>query len=291
VRDPYAVLGVAHDATREEIEHAFRVLAAAAHPDRVAYLGPEAVLAATAAMADLEVARHVLADPLLRAQHDVRHGIRSPADERPPPGPHQPGVSRLAPRTGGLRSTLGAFFQPAGIRGIRHGRGGSEIFVGRGHHPTPGLLSTPDVAGAVLIEARITPDDIRELSANSTVRSINLQSTFVGDQEVVRLCTLPDLHRLDLDDTPVTDGCCAALGTAPKLDDLALNDTAVTDRGMVALGRSRSLRSLQLRGTSVTAAGLAELDEVPLRLLALPKHLSRHDRHRLADVHPSIQLF
>jgi preprotein translocase subunit Sec63 len=39
--DPYAVLGVARDASRDEIAHAYREQLKRYHPDRVADLGPE----------------------------------------------------------------------------------------------------------------------------------------------------------------------------------------------------------------------------------------------------------
>jgi len=40
-RDPYVVLGVSHDSSREEIKTAYRELAGLYHPDKVAHLGEE----------------------------------------------------------------------------------------------------------------------------------------------------------------------------------------------------------------------------------------------------------
>lgn len=40
-RDPYSVLGVDHNATADDIKHAYRLLSGKYHPDKVSHLGEE----------------------------------------------------------------------------------------------------------------------------------------------------------------------------------------------------------------------------------------------------------
>ncbi len=70
--DPYAVLGVPHSATRDEIARAYRALAKRHHPDAGATPSAE--------MGVINDAWHILSDPVRRARWDHRHGTaRLPA--------------------------------------------------------------------------------------------------------------------------------------------------------------------------------------------------------------------
>jgi hypothetical protein len=64
-RDPYAILGMARGASRDEIAAAFRRLAKAIHPDVASDASPD--------MRDLNWAWHVLSDPARRRQWDAAH--------------------------------------------------------------------------------------------------------------------------------------------------------------------------------------------------------------------------
>lgn len=68
--DPYAVLGVAHDATHDDIRRAWLALARRHHPDR----GGDA-----AAMQAVNDAWAVLGDPGRRRVWDREHGVAAPA--------------------------------------------------------------------------------------------------------------------------------------------------------------------------------------------------------------------
>lgn len=86
-QDHYAVLGVAEDATIEEIEQAFAYRLRLSHPDL--YPGDARVQRWAAR---LEAAREVLADPARRARYDRTRAARQPvAAAVPPVPPAEPG--------------------------------------------------------------------------------------------------------------------------------------------------------------------------------------------------------
>lgn len=67
--DPYALLGVPHDASTSEITRAYRHLVRAHHPDTA----PSPQLADSAVLARLAAAYALLRDPSRRADYDRRH--------------------------------------------------------------------------------------------------------------------------------------------------------------------------------------------------------------------------
>jgi DnaJ-class molecular chaperone len=68
--NPYAVLGVAHDASQDEISHAFRALLRRHHPDtRGDVTGDDT---SDLALRDVVAAYGVLRDPIRRAAYDRR---------------------------------------------------------------------------------------------------------------------------------------------------------------------------------------------------------------------------
>jgi curved DNA-binding protein CbpA len=69
--DPYAVLGVGHDASQAQISSAYRARLRRHHPD-TRDAGADAA-AADAALAQTIAAYLLLADPGARAEHDRRH--------------------------------------------------------------------------------------------------------------------------------------------------------------------------------------------------------------------------
>jgi DnaJ-class molecular chaperone len=79
--DPYAVLGVAHDASQEEISHAFRALLRRHHPDTRGEVSGDGT--SDLALRDVVAAYGVLRDPMRRAAYDRRHleQARRPSQE------------------------------------------------------------------------------------------------------------------------------------------------------------------------------------------------------------------
>jgi DnaJ-class molecular chaperone len=69
--DPYAVLGVAHDASQDEISHAFRALLRRHHPDTRGEVSGDDT--SDLALRDVVAAYGVLRDPIRRAAFDRRH--------------------------------------------------------------------------------------------------------------------------------------------------------------------------------------------------------------------------
>jgi curved DNA-binding protein CbpA len=88
IRSYYQILGVAPDATDEEIEKSFRLLARRLHPDLNGGDG-----ATVEMMKELNVARATLTDTAARAAYDVR--MRQERGQRRQPTQPQP--SRAAP--------------------------------------------------------------------------------------------------------------------------------------------------------------------------------------------------
>jgi hypothetical protein len=92
--DPYAVLGVPRNASRDAIAHAYRSLAKRYHPDAGA--------APTPTMSRINEAWHILSDPARRARWERQHTVVEPphwaaipegveeAGRRPPPRPEAP---------------------------------------------------------------------------------------------------------------------------------------------------------------------------------------------------------
>lgn len=144
--DPYRLLGVARDASAEDVRRAFRAAAKQSHPDL--HPGDKE---AEARFKALSAANEVLGDPERRAQYDRGEidGGGNPKARPPPPGGERsfyrgfadsPGAARYAARGAGrgagaesvsddeLGDILGAFFN----RGAGGGGAGGEPMRVRG---------------------------------------------------------------------------------------------------------------------------------------------------------------
>lgn len=101
MKDYYALLSVASDATVDDIKRAFRREIARYHPDKVHHLGQEFQALAAERAAELTEAYRVLMDPNLRISYDRERGGPSAAPPQPHPRPEaaapQPSAPRQAP--------------------------------------------------------------------------------------------------------------------------------------------------------------------------------------------------
>ncbi|HUS62871.1 MAG TPA: DnaJ domain-containing protein, partial [Acidimicrobiales bacterium] len=296
--DPYALLGIARTARAEDVEHAYRRLAMAVHPDHADADDPAAVAAATRAFVALGEARDLLHDPLRRREwdraHPVGHASSGPG-RKPPPPPHKPpsahplrtsvaGVPVLEPmvgrgRTFGRRTTH-----------LQRGLPGLRLCVEEGTYVPPQVLGDGEVYEVILSGAIVRAVDLREMIANRSIRRVNLSDTRVGDEEVARLCTMPRLEVLRLDGTAITDACCRDLSRAPSLREVSLQNTQIGDVGVRDLARSTSIRTIELRGTNVTRTGLHALDRMKLDRIVLPHLTHRLEEHRLRRAHPGLMV-
>ncbi|MFO0714432.1 MAG: DnaJ domain-containing protein [Sandaracinus sp.] len=106
--DYYALLGVEHDASVDEIRAAFRKFALKFHPDRHTDGGPEKVARATAIYRRGSEALETLVDPIKRKAYDVvlaRGELRLTADAQ---SVARGASSRKSSRAGARRSAAGA---------------------------------------------------------------------------------------------------------------------------------------------------------------------------------------
>jgi curved DNA-binding protein CbpA len=135
--DLYQLLGVAREASREEITQAWRRRARAEHPD--SHPGDAAAPARFRALAE---AYQVLSDPARRAAYD-----RVLGDGRPAPGIPAPGIRVPVRYPGGPRGA-----------GPRAGAAGPPLRAGPvrvdGAYPVPGAggQDEPDIGLAVLAD-------------------------------------------------------------------------------------------------------------------------------------------
>ena len=109
MKDYYALLSVAPDATADDIKRAFRREIARYHPDKVIHLGQEFQTMAAERATDLTEAYRVLTDPKLRSVYDGKRGHTRRTEwvppetghpERPATAPPPPPPPKSAPGEG-----------------------------------------------------------------------------------------------------------------------------------------------------------------------------------------------
>jgi hypothetical protein len=301
VDDPYALLGVARSASHDDVEHAYRRLAMAVHPDHADANDPRAVAAATQAFIRLGEARALLQDDPKRAAWNLAHPCRSVPPQEPRraqpsrpvhrmPTPQAPAPRRLRSTVGGHRVVLGPMppFSWRHRTEVGRTKHGLWLLVGAAERVPQQVITDRELYQVKAAGALLHPDDVTLLASNEALRCLDLSDTAVGDAEVGELCRLPHLQELKLDGTLITDAACHALARVRSLRALSIQETGVTDAGLAVLAGSPSIQALDLRHTRITQAGLGALDRMALRRVTLPSRPRRRDVHRLHEVHPGL---
>ena len=305
-QDYYATLGVAREATREEIQRAYRSLARKHHPD------VDKTPGATQRFAQIGEAYEVLKDPEKRKRYDALGARWKEGQEfTPPPGWQSAGgPGRRSSRTftdfefdspSGFSSFFEAFFgggaqefDPSGMRGGRPGAraGGSleaaleigleEAYAGATRTIT--LASSPDGEGARTYDVKIPPGT----TEGSTIRlrgqgAPGLRGGPAGDLLLhVRLLPherfAPD--GVDLSTEARISPPEAALGAKVPLRLLDGTEVVVT----VPPGSS-SGKKLRLRGMGLPRAGDPGRGDLIVELqVAVPEALSPDERRAYEEL-------
>ena len=272
----YDVLGVAHDATAEEIKRAYYERARLYHPDSHASAAVAVRTAAERSMQELNIAWTVLSDRARRRRYD--RSLQSPGRGRrrtqPPPalgaGFHYwlgaSGANRNGTRAYNLRVTTARSLAP--LAALR-----------------PDRLTCLHAAGTA-----IDDDELHHLRDMQSLRVLDLSGTPVTDVGLLHLQGCSSLETLWLWDTAITDDGLALIARLPALRQLGLGNTRVTDAGLARLPHLRSLRVLQLWGTDVVGHGLVHLHGLDeLEMVTLPwKVRGRHRRQLRAALPTSV---
>lgn len=168
-KDYYATLGVARDATAEQIKAAFRKLARQYHPDVA-----KDKKSAEAKFKDINEANEVLSDPVKRKKYDeLGANWENGGPAQPPPHWQRGTTGRGA---GGAQrgqefhfggTGFSDFFEQFFSGGSRYGFPGEEYDPGQGTARPQGARRGSDIEGDILVTL--------EEAMHGTVRSISLQ--------------------------------------------------------------------------------------------------------------------
>ena len=172
-KDYYAVMGVARDATQDEIKGAYRKLARKYHPDVSKESGAEERFKAVGE------AYEVLKDPEKRAAYDqLGTGWREGQEFRPPPGWDAgfefSGGGYTTSGEGGFSDFFETLF--GGLGGAHHtgfGRGAARPGRGEDHHSTIAVTLEDAFQGATLALALRVPE--YDAAGRLTTRQRKLQ--------------------------------------------------------------------------------------------------------------------
>jgi hypothetical protein len=290
----YDVLGVATDATEEQIKRAYVRKARRYHPDGHA-LAPDAVRAeAEREMQALNVAWNVLRDERRRRRYDrslERSAERTthPTDRRSPSGRiRRPEPTSPAAALGsGFSYWLGGISGPA-IGGHR----AYSLRVTGARSLAPLAAFAPDRLVALHGSgASIGDADLVHLRDMTSLRVLDLSDTPVTDVGLLHLQGCVELETVWLWNTAITDSGLALLGRLPNVRQLGLGNTRVTDAGLAALRDLRRLRLLQLWGTNVRGPGLQHLHHLgELEMVTLPRRVRPSHRRRLRTARPAVSI-
>lgn len=127
----------------------------------------------------------------------------------------------------------------------------------------------PNLAGVRELDLtgcrNITDEGLVRLSLASSLESLQLGGTGIGNSALAHIGAVGTLQSLDLSDTAVSDAGLAYLTRLPRLRRLSLKGTAIEGPGLSHVARLDALESLDLSRTQVWDQPLREL--APLREL------------------------
>lgn len=289
-KDPYDLLGVARDASPDQVKRAYRRLAKKHHPDR-----NQGDKGAEARFKEVQAAYEVLGDPQRRAQFD-RFGQGGPPPEFHTWHPNRPNGADASFNVNGigdLSSIFEQFFSRSGGRSASGGAGRRVRARGANIEHTVDLgfeealrgatrqiaLQAPE--GAERIQVRIPPgvDDGQRIRVRGKGQR---GSSGRGDLLIrCRVHAHPYFRRAGRDiylDVPLTFGE-AALGAKVEIPTLD-GPTRLT----IPPGTS-SAAKLRLRGKGVPACGSRPAgDMYAVVRIVVPRELEDDARERLAQL-------
>lgn len=266
--DPYEVLGVARDASSDELHAAYRRLAREFHPDRFSETGGDEQEMAATRMASVNAAWEILGSAERRRQYDQATGperrrlLNLAATLGPGFGLQLWGAGgistrltedpvRRTPMTGAKRyitawakdlSPLRKLYpdEVAGLWLLHGSDAGDEVMEHIAALPWLEILDLRDTT--------VTSLGIAQLEGFDRLWLLNLNGTAINDKALETIATMTALQELSLVDTAVTDACVAHLSALPKLRVLNLTGTKVSDRGVRQLAALRTLAVLKAPG-------------------------------------------
>lgn len=118
---------------------------------------------------------------------------------------------------------------------------------------------------------------LKHLEGLTTLTTLDLRDTQIGDAELVHVKGLTGLETLNLRHTRVSDAGLVHLKGLRRLKWLCLEFTSVTDAGLVHVLGFSELNNLYLGGSRVAGPGLAQLKKLPQLTYLSLQHLKVGD--------------
>ena len=118
----------------------------------------------------------------------------------------------------------------------------------------PAIVTKVDLHGS-----KATDADLVCLEGLTSLRTLDLRLTSIGDEGVAHLRRLTELRFLNLFRSQLSDAGLASLSGMKDLETLLIGGTKVTDSGLAQLKGFAKLRKLSLFDTQVGDAGLVHL--------------------------------
>ncbi|HUY92127.1 MAG TPA: hypothetical protein VMV10_25520 [Pirellulales bacterium] len=201
----------------------------------------------------------------------------------------------LADVLGGLRRLR--------VLSVDCGSSGLDVEVGS-HECLAAISNMPQLEHVHLQGWTIAREDLALLAALTKLKSLTLNRVNIASKEsppdpplLARLPALPQLESLDLEGSYVYDEDLRYLGVLPRLKSLGLQYTEVTGAGLAELARLESLEELTLDEQAESAAGfksllnLKRLKFLHMELFDKESWESRDSlRELLADLLPAVEI-